>query len=523
MAGPSEPLLLSHIGSDDSNVDHKTRPEALTFDKIVEQSLSDFGFWQLFQVFLVGLTLLFDAQQIFITVYTDAYPTWHCLNHTICDHATSDICMLPRSAWEWDGGSTDITVISDFGLECSSSLLRGMPTSAFYIGGIVGGFVLALIPDGFLGRKKLVLLSTFATSVTSISVIFSTNVWIYTTLKFVNGFSKSQTWSYAMVLISERVSTKWRPRATMIPFTFFVLGFMSLSGIAYLAQHSSWRFLYLYTAVPALIYCIFLYLFALESPRWLHIQGNDDEAIKVLKSMSSNNKPYLESLVSVLPLEQETAEELPRYSIKDFFFRKWAFRRIVVVMIIMFGLGISYYGVPLAARDIDVNIYLSETLNALVELPTFIITPIILERFNRRSSVLVNTLLGGASGVLCFVLSVLGKTGVAFAFELATFFCARIGFNLMAVYMVEMFPTCVRSFATMMFRQALVVGGACCPLIASTGRDLPSVSFAVFGVAMSGLGLFVLILPETKGLSLCDTMEEQEKRDQVINTSNNCC
>ncbi|CAF1926099.1 unnamed protein product [Brassica napus] len=207
--------------------------------------------------------------------------------------------------------------------------------------------------------------------------------------------------------------------------------------------------------------------------------------------MSSKNKPYLESLVS----------------------------QIVVVMIILFGLGISYYGVPLAARDIDVNIYLSETLNAVVELPTFIITPIILERFNRRSSVLVNTLLGGASGVLCFVLSLLGKTGIAFAFELATFFCARIGFNLMAVYMVEMFPTCVRSSATMMFRQALVVGGACCPLIASIGRDLPSVSFAIFGVAMSGFGLFVLVLPETKGSSLCDTMEEQEKRDQTINTS----
>nr|ACB59210.1 transporter-related protein [Brassica oleracea] len=479
MSGPSEPLLLSHIGADDSDVDHKTRPEALTFDNIVEQSLSDFGFWQLFQVILVGVALFFDAQQIFITVYTDAYPTWHCLNHTICDHSTSDICRLPRSAWEWDGGSKDKTVISDFGLECSSSLLR------------------ALIPDDSLGRKKLVLFSTFAMSITSISVIFSTNVWIYTTLKFIIGFSRSQTWSYALVLIR----------------------FMSLSGIAFLAQHSSWRFLYLYTAVPAIFYCIFLYIFALESPRWLHMQGNDEEAINVLKSMSSKNKPYLESLVSQLPPEQETSEELPRYSIKDFFFRKWAFRRIVVVMIILFGLGISYYGVPLAARDIDVNIYLSETLNAVVELPTFIITPIILERFNRRSSVLVNTLLGGASGVLCFVLSLLGKTGIAFAFELATFFCARIGFNLMAVYMVEMFPTCVRSSATMMFRQALVVGGACCPLIASIGRDLPSVSFAIFGVAMSGFGLFVLVLPETKGSSLCDTMEEQEKRDQTINTS----
>ncbi|KAG7646516.1 Organic cation/carnitine transporter 6 [Arabidopsis thaliana] len=516
----SEPLL-SHL-TDDSGVNDKTRSEALTFDKIVEQSLSDFGFWQFFQISLVGLALLFDAQQIFITVYTDAYPTWHCLNHTICDPSASDICKLPRSAWEWDGGSQGKSVISEFGLECSSSLLRGMPSSAFYIGAIVGGFFLALIPDDSLGRKKLVLFSTFAMSITSISVIFSTNVWIYTFLKFIIGFSRSQTWSYALVLISERVSTRWRPRATMIPFTLFVLGFMSLSGIAFLAQDSSWRYLYLYTSGPAVFYCIFLYLFALESPRWLHMQGKDKEAIDVLSKMSPKEKVYLESVVSKLPLEQENFEKVPTYSIKDFFFRKWAFRRILVVMIIMFGLGISYYGVPLAARDIDVNIYLSETLNAVVELPTFIITPILLERFNRRSSVLVNTLLGGASGVLCFVLSILGKTEIAFAFELGTFFCARIGFNLMAVFMVEMFPTCVRSSATMMFRQALVVGGACCPLIASIGRYIPSVSFAIFGIAMSGLGMFVLILPETKGLSLCDSMEEQEKRDQAVNTSHVC-
>ncbi|VVA91531.1 unnamed protein product [Arabis nemorensis] len=520
MADTSEPLL-SHF-TDDSEVNSNNRSQELTFDKIVEQSLSDFGFLQIFQIFLVGLALLFDAQQIFITVFTDAYPTWHCLNHTICDHSVSDICKLPRSAWEWDGGSKGKSIISEFGLECSSSLLRGMPSSAFYIGAIVGGFVLALIPDDSLGRKKLVLFSTFAMSVTAISVSFSTNVWIYAFLKFVIGFTRSQTWSYAVVLISERVSTRWRPRATMIPFTLFVLGFMSLSGITYLAQHSSWRFLYLYTSVPAMFYCLFLYFFALESPRWLHMQGNDKEAIDVLIKLSPENKAYLESAISKLPLEQETTEQVPSYSINDFFTRKWAFRRILVVMIIMFGLGISYYGVPLAARDLDVNIYLSETLNALVELPTFLITPILLERFNRRSSVLVNTLLGGASGMLCFVLSILGKTDISFVFELGTFFCARIGFNLMAVYMVEMFPTCVRSSATMMFRQALVVGGACCPLIASIGGDTPSVSFAIFGITMSGLGLFVLILPETKGLSLCDSMEEQEKRDQSLNSSH-CC
>ncbi|CAF2207622.1 unnamed protein product [Brassica napus] len=510
--------LLTHIEDEDTS-------PPLTFDKIFEQSLSDLGLSQFLQILLVGLAFAFDSQQIFITVFTDAYPTWHCLDHTVCNPATTDICELPRSAWEWDGGfkgKTGKSVISEFDLECSSSFLRGLPTSAFYMGSIVGGVLLSTIPDGFLGRKQLLFLSTSTMSVTGISIFFSSNIWSYVFLKFLVGFARSQTCTYALVLISERVSTRWRPRATMIPFTLFVLGFMSLSGIAYLARHASWRVLYLCTSVPAAVHSIFLLFFALESPRWLHLQGMNQEAIEVLKRISPETRAYLESVSSRLLQQQETPEQAPRYTIKDLFIRNWAFRRIMVVMIIMFGLGMSYYGVPLAVRDIKLSIYLSESLNAMVELPSFVITPILLERFNRRSSVLVNALVGGASGVLCFFLSLFGRTKIAFALELVSFLCARIGFNLMAVYIVELFPTCVRNCAMTMLRQALVVGGACCPIIASVGRHVPSLSFAVFGFAMSGFGLFVLLLPETKGSSLCDTMEAQELRDQALKISPSC-
>ncbi|CAH8356224.1 unnamed protein product [Eruca vesicaria subsp. sativa] len=517
MADPSAPLL-NHPEDDEE----KETSQPLNFDKIFEQSLSDLSLSQFLQVVLVGLALTFDAQQIFITVFTDAYPTWHCVDHTLCTPATTDICKLPRSAWEWDGGFKGKSVISEFDLECSSSFLRGLPTSAFYIGSIVGGVFMAMIPDGFLGRKQLLFYTTLAMSLTGILIFFSTNIWSYAFLKFAIGVARSQTGTYAFNLIGERVSTKWRPRATMIPFTLFVLGFMSLSGIAFLVRHASWRFIYLCTSVPAAIHSVLIYLFALESPRWLHVQGNNEEAIEVLKRMSPGKRGYLETVSSKLP-SKETLEQPPSSSIMDLFKRRWAFRRTVVVMIIMFGLGMMYYGVPLAVRDIKVNIYLSEALNAMVELPTFVITPILLEKFNRRTSVLVNCFVGGALGVFCFVLTLLGRTNLAFVFELCSFFCARIGFNLMAVYMIEMFPTCVRNFATTMLRQALVVGGACCPIIASVGRNVPSISFAVFGFVVSGLGFFALLLPETRGASLCDTMEEQEQSDQAVKTSHIGC
>ncbi|VVB11589.1 unnamed protein product [Arabis nemorensis] len=172
--------LLTHLEDEED-----TSSSPLTFDKIIEQSLSDFGFSQFLQILLVGLALTFDSQQIFITVFTDAYPTWHCIDHTICNPTTTDICKIPRAAWDWESGFK--------------------------------GVFLAMIPDGFLGRKQLLFFTTLAMSLTGISIFFSSNIWIYAFLKFVIGFACSQTGTYALVLISEQISTKWRPRAIMIP------------------------------------------------------------------------------------------------------------------------------------------------------------------------------------------------------------------------------------------------------------------------------------------------------------------
>ncbi|KAF3519691.1 hypothetical protein DY000_02062145 [Brassica cretica] len=258
------------------------------------------------------------------------------------------------------------------------------------MGSIVGGVFMAMIPDGFLGRKQLLFYTTLAMSLTGISIFFSTSIWTYAFLKFAIGVARSHTGTYAFNLIGERVSTKWRPRATMS----------------------------------------------------LHVGFMYKETTK--KPFKCSKESHLEREVT------------------------WRQYRLVIEFLL--------------------EMLLSEALNAMVELPTFVITPILLEKFSRRSSVLVNCLVGGALGVFCFVLTTLGRTNMAFVFELGFFFCARIRFNLTAVYLIEMFPTCVRNFATTMLRQALVIGGACCPIIASVGRNVPSISFAVFGFRVCCIG-----------------------------------
>ena len=66
-----------------------------------------------------------------------------------------------------------------------------------------------------------------------------------------------------------------------------------------------------------------------------------------------------------------------------------------------------------------------------------------------------------------------------------------------------------------MVRQALVFGGVFCPVIVEIGRGNGYLSYGVFGVVIISCGLFVGCLPETKGGTLCDTMEEEENKQRA--------
>ncbi|PQQ05367.1 organic cation/carnitine transporter 3-like [Prunus yedoensis var. nudiflora] len=131
----SDPLLseLNSAESEPPMLHHKHLP---SLDSKIERFIGDFGWAQFLQASLVSFSWFFDAQQTFITVFTDAQPTWDCtqLNdpHNSCSSA-SNVCQLPQNSWAWDRPRHTST-ISEWALECSPSLVQGMPASAFFMG-----------------------------------------------------------------------------------------------------------------------------------------------------------------------------------------------------------------------------------------------------------------------------------------------------------------------------------------------------------------------------------------------------
>ncbi|KAL5746652.1 hypothetical protein ACOSP7_027798 [Xanthoceras sorbifolium] len=520
----SLPLLSQSdttFSGSESHHHEKVAAAATSLDEIIEQSIGGFAWSQFFQAILVSLASIFDSQQSFISVYTDGEPTWHCINNTTCNSISSNICELPRSDWAWDGTASK-TIISEWGLECSSAFIKGLPASSHFMGCLLGTIFLATLADSSLGRKNLLLLSCLTMSITTSITIFSNNVWIYSALRFLTGLSRASIDICTIVLVTEKVGRKWRGRVGLLDCSFFMVGILSLPAIAYMNREFSWRAIYLCISIPTLIHSAFVYQFVSESPRWLFMQGREKEAIEALKRISPLKEQTLLSTQGILggvvvnPRHDDESNEANIFSsIKNLFHRKWARNRIMVTMVLSFGIGLVYYGETLGVGNLGFDIYLSVLFNGLLEIPSLLLSLFLIEKWNRKTSLLILCILSGIFSILTIVAG--NENGSAqIGLELASFFGACTAYNLILIYAVELFPTSVRSFASSTVRQAITFGAMLSSLLNSAASNNQFLSYGVFGLVIICSGLFVIFLPETRDAALCDTLDEQEHNDTIV-------
>ncbi|KAJ4847362.1 hypothetical protein Tsubulata_048848 [Turnera subulata] len=486
-----------------------------TIDEVIEKCLGSFGWRQFLQCILVSIAKVFDAQLVFISAYTDAEPTWHCIesNSTSCS-SSSDICKIPRHEWAWDAGSPQ-TIISEWSLQCASPFIKGLPASSFFMGSLVGGFTLATLADSSLGRKNVLLLSCLTMSLASLATIFSTNIWIYSAFRFISGFGWSSIGTCVVVLLTEKVGKNWRGRAGSMSFLFFTLGYISLPGIAYMCRTSSWRSLYMYTSVPIILYCFLVYFLVTESPKWLYIRGREEEAFAVIKGLAPENdmclmSSYLSSMPQ--PHKQDTNLNQNFYSSFSILLKiKWARNRMVEVMVLCFGIGMVYYGMPLAVGNLGYNMYLSVLFNALLELPSYLVVFIIVDSWKRRGSIFWLSVLCGILSFLCAYPGRYLSDAARMGMELGSFFFDCTACNFLLIYATELFPTSIRNTATSMARQAFALSGVFSPALIAAGQTNTLFSYGVFGIVTLLCSVFVFPLPETMGGAIADKVHEEEE------------
>ncbi|GAB2233522.1 hypothetical protein Drorol1_Dr00002747 [Drosera rotundifolia] len=405
-------------------------------------------------------------------------------------------------------------MLPEWSRESTSSIISGLPTCAYFIGCLVGGLVLGSLADSYLGRKKLLVISCVVMSLGGGLSAFSTTMLAYSCLRFVSGIGRGSIMTCVLCLSTEIVGKRWRGHVSLIAFSSFTLGFLLLVATAYALQDSSWRIVYVATTIPAFPYAMVVYFLVVDSPRWLFLHGNHEEAILVLVRLLQADLYSTKSLTSMfyrVRIVQETTDIANMYSaITHLVSKRWATQRLILVMMMGFGVALVYIGMPLGVGELGLNIYLSVASNTLIEIPASVITFFLVNHLCRRSTILLLTTLSAIFSITCGIAHDKMEGWGIIGLELMSYFTACTAFDFFLMYVVELFPTCIRNTAVSLVRQGIAIGSVFSPIVVALGKDSSLLEYGILGLAIGLSGLLVVFLPETRGKAMCDTMEEQE-------------
>lgn len=356
------------------------------------------------------------------------------------------------------------------------------------------------------------ILNTIFGTLTALSPTY----WSYVLLRLLTGCSTGGVGLCAFVLATEPIGPTMRGAAGMCTFYFFSAGIALLSGIAY--AFPTWRKLYIASSIPSLLFLLFALPFLSESPRWYLVRGRIKEAMKIMSSIAATNGNHFPHGGVILSLDQQQQQpsqssnsedkEAVTGSLVDVIRSRVTRTRLFLAVVINFLCCVVYYGLSLNVVNLETNLYFNVILNAVAEMPAFMITAMLLDRLGRKTLTIATLWF---SGMFCLAGGLVGNVGVWKGVRMV---CGILGifgmagtYNLLFIYTAELFPTVVRNAALGCATQASQMGAILAPVIVVLGGSWP---FAVFAVCGMAAGVFAFYLPETLNQPLYDTLSGME-------------
>ena len=256
-----------------------------------------------------------------------------------------------------------------------------------------------------------------------------------------------------------------------------------------------------------------LYLLKLpESLRWLLANNRNHQAQQVLDRIAQFNKvPLTAHLLLDEEVEEETCEVRPAAppSMACLFTHPTLRLRFVIMALNWVVTTLGYYGLSLSSAALGNDVFSSFALAAAMEIPSYIFCMLSLDRVGRRGILAFSQILAGSTCVLAALLPLPDHLlYLKTLLVLVGKFGASAGFAVVFVYTAELFPTPMRNSAVGLCSTAARLGGILAPFVASLAATSPFLPFLVMGCGCCLGGLAALVLPETAGLPLPDTVEE---------------
>nr|CAB3266139.1 solute carrier family 22 member 15-like [Phallusia mammillata] len=399
------------------------------------------------------------------------------------------------------------TIVTDFDLygeKWVTDLIQGLCMGGFLVGAVVFGQASDLI-----GRKPVFLLTSILMVISCFCSGFTTNWKTFAVSRFFVGLFLGGAGVALFVTLSEITGKSVWTKVGLIYQCSFSLGIVFLAGLSYAIQ--KWRIICLVTSGLGVVILSPIVFFIPESPKWLYAVGKSEKAEKVFQKIARWNGKDATNLA--LDHVSEESQKKTHTFLDMFRYKKlavWLFSMAVV----WFTSSLVYYGLTMSASDLTSDLYIGVALLGAVEIPAILSCMFLMDFkwLGRRGTVLVLFL-------ICFAVSVTtifvpAKYGTAIlALGLTSKLCSSGIFAVIYVYTTEIFPTPLRTVALGTSSTVARIGAIVASFIPLLLVDLPILPYILFGASTSLAAILTLLLPETLGKPMPQTVEE------VVNAS----
>ena len=390
----------------------------------------------------------------------------------------------------------------------------GWAAGCALIGCIAGCAGAGAVAD-FLGKKKGLALCALCFALSSIGMLFASNLNQFVLWRLIGGIGIGAASVISPNYIAEIAPTRVRGRCVTLYQLGIVVGILSAVFVNMLIQRmgdeawdisTGWRWMFLAGLAPALLFG-FMIVPAVESPRWLMKMGRREEALGMLIQVNGAEQGPLEAteIADSLAVEEGRLSELFT-----------TYRRPLLLGIMLAALQQISGITPLfsflpeifrSAGTATSDAFFQSVLVSLINLFFTLFALWLVDRAGRKTLILAGTSLQFLSFALVGWFYHVHGSGLAVLILVMSFVAGHAFGNGVACWVIisEIYPTKVRgrgmSMATMALWLVGYLGNQLFPIMQKRfGSDY---SFWVFSAgALLTIILVAWLVPETKGHSL---------------------